>query len=472
MALYNNTQINNPYPKGTAQYNKWQAENGGATTWAAAPGAPTKAYTFNAEPAFGKPDDLIDRYIASIPKEPAKSPNLTQRLEDVGAYQGFDWEEAGRELKEGYKPPEYKAAEYIGAPDYEKTNYDFADRYQAPDDYEAFQFSQPEVDDIQSVEPMADQMWNTKKQIAQDEVGDRYKGILQRTRDEIIRTGRRPEQSAAVLSNVEFEKEKAIRDERRRLDVEQATQNVGIKQKEQELGLQRGLAVAGMDADTQERMANELAKTYGMSLDAARYMVQQNAAQQSAQAGENQAAQGFASDAAAKEYAANMGESRYGYEQGVEGARYSSAQDQWTKEQEAAEREKEWQSQYGLAQDLTQAQQSQWQADQAAKIDQWNAQMQGIGAAQTGAAQQATYWSNLEKKERDEAKKGATPYYQYNNGQATGNVAYGGAGANVPPASGGQAPLKTAQSAGAPAGYAMPKAAAPKAAAPVVKKAA
>ncbi len=400
-------------------------------------------YAFDPTMAFSNEEDWLQRYSDSIPGSPEPAPDLTRDLRNAGTYKGFDWAKAGDELMGGYQPPEYVAADYIAAPTYQKTqysgtspyqktNFDFSDKYQPPDEYQAFGFTQPDVADVQKVQPLADSVWNAKKQDAFDAVDTRYNDIAQRTRDELIRTGKRPEQAAAVMQNLDIEREKAKREESRKLDIAQADQTVGISQKEQELGLQRGLAVAGMDTQTQENMAAELSKKYGYSLDDARYVVDQYAKQQEAQAGENKSAYDasaaedrykfeaekgenqYANEAETKEatrqYDASVNEAKYGYEAGTEAERYDTGMDQWFKEQQAAEAEKEWQSKYGAAQDIAQAKQTQWQDEQAAKTDQWNAIMQGAQQAGTSAAQQGTYWTNLEPGERKDKQTAAQNY--------------------------------------------------------------
>jgi len=395
----------NPYMAGTAQAQQWDAANS-----ASAKAAP---YAFDPTTAFGGSQDWLNRYSAAIPAEATPAPDLQQYINAVGPYQCFYWATAGAELLNNYKAPTYQTPDYVAANPYQKTNYNFADSYQAPSAYQSFNFHDPNVDDVQSVQPISDQIYEEERTRGKEDISNRYKDIASQARDELIRTGKRPEQSASVLANIAMKADEEKRANERDLAISRAQQDVGIAQNEQGLKLQRGLAVAGMDQQTQESMAQELAKTYGMSVDAARYMVQQQQAQQTAQAGENQYAYGTDATEAARKTGFNTEESQYGYSAATDAARYQSALEQWTKEQEAANAQQVWQSQYGQAQDQTQTALSQWQAGQAAKIDQANMLMQGTGAAQTGAAQQATYWTNLNPNQQKQSSQAASQPAQY-----------------------------------------------------------
>lgn len=363
-------------------------------------------YLFDPEQAFEEPKDWLREYRRSIGK-PAKAPNLVGELQRAGTYQPYDWQSALDRVASSYTPLSYDAPSYVTPTAYQRTQFDFANQYAAPSSYQAYDYRTPEIEELERVQPISDDIWNLRRTEATEDVSNRFRDIKQRARDELIRTGRRPEQTAAVMAGLDVEEDRAKREEERRIAIERAQQGVGIAQQEQQLALQRGTSQASLESETQEREAQELAKTYGFNIDAARYLVDQYRQQQQAQAGERQFA--YTSDAAEadRRYRAAVEAAQYKYQTGTEAERYKSAMQQWAEEQKAAEAEKAWQSKYAQAQDIASARQTQWGDTQAAKIDRWNALMQGTGASQTGAAQEATYWTNLTDKERRQANEAA-----------------------------------------------------------------
>lgn len=320
--------------------------------------------------SFNSDNEWLSAYGKSLGTNPSQIEDLSKGLTNVGAYKGVNWQEIQDRLQSEYN-----------APTYNSTNYDLNSQYTAPDPYQAYDFNAPTIENITDVQPVSDSIWEAQGAKSSEDIGNRYQDLRTQARDELIRTGKRPEQSAAILSNLGIKEEEARRSADRDLAIEKAKQGVGIAQQTQSLNAARGTAQAGLDASAQENMAKELATKYNMDVDAARYMVS-NYIQ------ENQL---------------NSQENQTKYSIDTEAERYKSAQDQWAAEQDAAEKQKEYQSKYGLAQDVAQTKMADYQANQASKMDYWNALLQGGEAARTGAAQESTYWTNLTKEERAKA---------------------------------------------------------------------
>ncbi len=401
------------------------------------PKADNTPYLPNLPASFAATQDALAKYYAAL-EAPKSVGDLTEGLTEVGPYQAYDWSTAGQQLLEGYQPPTYSAQTYQPMGGYQATPYqafgaytpfayNFADQYEAPEAYTPFQYTAPEMGDIASVSPLAEEIWGTKRTTAAEDIDQQFDDVRERTRDELIRTGKRPEQAAAILANIEFQQQKAKQARLNQIDVQEAEQKVGIAQTEQQLGFQKSLKEAEFDAATQENTAQELAQKYNLDIDAARYMVKQQAEQQQLEAGETGKAYdtGLAESQYGQEFAKgekqygyeqaaaenkfgqefNKGEKQYAFEKGAEEAKYQAALKQWLEEQKAVESEKAWQTKYGMAQDVAQTKMSQSQADNAAKLDYANALLQGQQAQAQAGAQQATYTTNLTEEER---KKGVT----------------------------------------------------------------
>lgn len=359
---------------------------------------PTPEYMPDIRQAFEKPEAWLERYRRQVaPPTPLRLPKLE------APYQEFPWAERGRELLSQYRPPAYETEAY------RPFEYTFAQQYAPPERYQGYQFRLPEISELERVQPVAEDIWSARAAAAGEATGERFGDIRERTRDEIIRSGMGSEQAAAVMANLDVQEEKARRESQRDIDIARAGQAVGISQQEQQLGLQRGTAQAGLEAQTQERQAQELATRYNLDIDAARYMVQQQAGQQQLAGGERRFGQEF-----------GLGERRYGFQTGLEEARYGASQRQWGVEQEAAEKEKAWQSRYGRSQDVAQTSMAQQQADWGRKLDYWNAVLQGSQAAAQQAAQQATYAQNLPEGERKDIQKQKQEYQTWEQGLPKG----------------------------------------------------
>ena len=362
--------------------------------------------------AFDKTDEWNQRYSDAI--SGGFDPLKVSELAD--SYKAYGWGDTvdpvtgevvqgkGSQLLSEYKAPTYDSAEYEMPDAYKGYEYDFANQYEAPDAYQSFDYQMPDIEGIQSVQPMSEGIWDAQAAKANEAVTAQFGDIKQRTRDELIRTGKRPEQAAAIMANLELEEQKARQVAGRDLNIEEAKQNVGIAQTEQSLGAQRGEFSAGMDAKTQEKQAQEMAQKYGMDIDSARYKVQQEASQQQLLAGEGKAANESAFAQTSWKQSVDEANKRFGYETSLEKERYLAAQKQWIAEQEAAESEKQWQSEYGRSQDQASIDMAKWQAENAAKLDEWNATLQGGTQAGQTAAQKATYDTNLTENERREGR--------------------------------------------------------------------
>ena len=321
-----------------------------------------KVYSPDVGSAFEDTRRWQQKYEDAISKgiDPLEIPELAE------AYTAYDWAAKGEDLMSKYNAPTYESA-----------------AYQMPEEYQQFQYYTPEVAEIESVDPLASEIWGAKKSQAMEDVTNQFADIKRKTQEELIRTGRRPEQAAAVLANIEFEEQKARDRAQRALDIEEAQQKVGIAQTEQGLKAQRGEFEAGLNVGTQERQAGEGQFGYGQTWAQTQW-----------------------------KQAVDEANKRFGYETSLEKERYLAAQRQWIAEQEAAEQEKQWQSEYARSQDKAQTEMAKWEANKNAQIDQWNAILQGGTQAGQTAAQEATYATNLTEDERgkarDEAKKQET----------------------------------------------------------------
>src|SRR5262249_30596850 len=156
-------------------------------------------------------------------------------LTDVGPYKAFNWQ-----------IPDYKL------PEYEKTNFNFADKYEAPDAYQAFNFTAPQIANVASVEPEAAEIWNAKRAEANEGVMQQFDDTRRRGRDAIVSGQPRPEQSAALMASIGCEEDKARRAAARDLAIAQSGQLVGIRQQEQNLAQQKNIQQASFEQQQQE----------------------------------------------------------------------------------------------------------------------------------------------------------------------------------------------------------------------------
>lgn len=281
--------------------------------------------------------------------------------------------------------------------------------YQAPEEYQAFQYQTPEIADIQNVQGMSDALWDTQAAGQREKIGQQFADTEAKMKQAAIQTQARPEQMAALLANQGIEQSKAQTAAQNALDVQRAQQNIGLASTMQALQAQRGTQQAQLEAANQEAQAQELAKKYGLDVDAARYIVAQKTEEQTAQQGEE---------------------------------RFKTGLEQQKRETEQSERQKAYESQYGLAQDVAQAKMADWQAKNAAALDAANARLQGQQAASQNAAQQATYQSNMtpEGRAAEQQNKGkyTTAWQQSNKDNAAKQQATSSArsGATPMPTSG------------------------------------
>ena len=363
---------------------------------------------------FGGSEQQLADYYRSL-NRPGQLEDLQSYLREAGTYQPYQFEaiESGEPT---YQQQQYEQMGYTPYQDYQQTEYDLMGQYQAPEAYNPYQYTAPEIGELERVSPLASEIWGAKRTEAKEGVAQQYGDIRDRMREEAIRSRGRPEQLAALEASLGIEESKAQRDEARKLAIAEAEQGVGIAQQEQQLALQRGMRQAEFGSEMQERQARELAQTYGMDLDAARYMVDQYAKQQQLQAGESQYGYQTGAEQSRLGQEFEQGERRFGHEQALGEGRYAfeterdramreQAMQQWLQEQTATEEEKAYQSRYAQGQDLAQTGLTQYQAQNAADLDYANALLQGQ-QAQTGiAAQEATYWTNLNQQERDARRR-------------------------------------------------------------------
>lgn len=264
-----------------------------------------------------------------------------------------------------YTPFDWQKPEYTPV-DYQKTDYTFADEYQSPEAYQAAQYTMPDLKTI------SDDLWAGQEAASRERVAQQYGDTRERMREELLRNPGRAEQAAALMATIGEQEAAAQTAAQRDLAFGRAQSELGVNQAQAQLKLQ-----------AEEAQAREMANKYGLDIDAARYLVQQNAAQQAAQAAENQ----FATT----------------YGQGE--ARYQTGLEQALQEQKAAEAQKAYQAEYGQQQDLAQMKLAQNEAQRAAQLDYANAMLQAQQAQSQQAAQQATYQTNLTEGERNKANE-------------------------------------------------------------------
>jgi len=312
--------------------------------------------------SFEGATQALDQYYGAL-KPPEQLTGLGQRIEDVGTYQGYDWQ-----IPEGAELPQYQKF----------TGYDQLAM-------ERTDFGAPEIEAIKEVSPIAEDIYGAQKTASAEGIRAQYAGLRQQIEDEVARNQTRPEQAAALLANLGIEENKAIASANSDIGYQEAQSKLGLEQKEQELGLTRSTAQEGLE---QQALAS--------------------------QAGERQAAAQYAKDIEA----AKAAEGQYAYQQDVSKSQYDTGLQTWLQEQQAAEAEKEYQSKYGQAQDLTSLQAQEWEANQAGQYDYLNALLQGQQAATGLASQAGTYMTNLpEDVQEDVMAYQQTPEYQQSSYQ-------------------------------------------------------
>lgn len=364
--------------------------------------------------SFEESQKRLEQYYAELPKLKQMAEQGPGLKELAPAYTAFEDLYKPLESYTGIMPYEQSKFDYAdtyakNAPaPYEKTTYDFLDKYQAPEAYTAAQFDRPDVGQLERVSPIAENVWSGREAAEKEKIAQQFADTREQVKQAAIQGQARPEQVAALMANLGVEENKAMIDAQRQLDFQRANQAVGIAQQEQTLGLQRGTTQAQLGLQAQEAQAQEMAKKYGLDIDAARYIVNQSQAQQAAQAAENAQKWGLDIDAAknlaaqqAAQQTAQAGEQRYGQEWAKGERATAMGLEQAQREAQAAEREKAWQSAYGRSQDVNQQAMADWQAKNAAYTDYVNAQLQGQQAASQQAAQTGTLYSNLTPEERN-----------------------------------------------------------------------
>lgn len=336
-------------------YNNPASDPVEATDFQARPPTPTGLGESDVRRAFEESKGGIQTYEQSLDalKNLGIKEDLARGIAGV-KYTPFNWQ-----------TPDYESVEYT------PTEYTFAKDYQAPAEYEAAQYTMPDLEGISS------DVWGGQEAAMRERVSQQYDDTRERMREELLRNPARAEQAAALMANVGEQETAAQIAAQRDLAFQRAQSDIGVATTQAQLKMQ-----------AEEAQAQEMAKKYGLDVDAARYIVQQQAAQQTAQAGENQ-------------YATT-------YQQGEE--RYKTGLAQALQEQQAAEAQKVYQAKYGQQQDIAQMKLAQEEANRAAKLDYANALLQGQQARSQQAAQTATYVTNLTEGERG-AQKGTADTY-------------------------------------------------------------
>lgn len=339
------------------------------------PTEPTGISSSDVEAGFGTAGEKLKSYeesLAPLQDIGYTTEDLTKLISDVN-YTPFDWEA---------NQPTYNETPY------EKTTYDFADQYVAPEAYEATQYSMPDIEGV------SESAWGAEGAGLREKTAQQYADTREQMREELLKNPARREQAAALMANVGQDEAAAQIAAARDLAIEKAKSDV-----------ETAKAQAQLTLSAEEAQAAELANKYNLDIDAARYLVSQAQAQETAQAAENQ-------------YATT-------YQSGEE--KYKTSLAQTLAEEKAAEEQKKYESEYGQAQDIAALTQSSKEAEQAAQVDYANALLQAEEAASTQAAQQATYQTNLTEEERNKANEAQTNYEQQKTAYDT---ATGTAGTN------------------------------------------
>ena len=289
----------------------------------------------------------LKSYLKSLSKyKPEDVGDVAEDLRNVGAYQGFDWQNP----LSGYNLPTYTALSGYERPEYERTD-----------------FSDPTLDEIESVSPLADELYEGQIAKAKEGIARGYKDTKQQVLDEVTRNKSRGKQAAALLANLGVQQSRDERESARDIGFEQAKEKLGLAQTEQQLNASRSSELANLLLQAQQAQAGERG--------------------QAAQFGQSQ-----------QEY--EQAQKQYEYEQGLDSTKYQAGIDQYLQEQKAAEEQAKYQSAYAYAQDLGQAKLNRYDTNRAANMDYLNARLQGQQAAAQRFSQGATYTTNLTEKER------------------------------------------------------------------------